>query len=445
MRKILLLSIISVIIANSDKAKITVYKDGTALIKQPVSWSGLPQGLTSVIFDKLPNGLNNETPFIILDNAKVISQRFNDKTFSSNQFFRDKLGDQITIKSTSGKSVLGELIEYSEEKVTLQIKQGIRVFTIKNIEYIESKDLLYSPILRPFLSWDIKTPRQGKVTGNLTYNSSNFDWSTVYRLILNGQENGDLVAEAVIKNNSDLNFNNVEIKLVEGNLHRSNHKKRITGSNMMMSAQKSLETSSTSRANLGDYHIYSLNEKYNLRARESISVRMYGPLQIGYRKTYVFENSERGQKEEPLQVQLEIENNSSNGLGIPLPGGKVEMYTYSSTGDLEFIGSDNMGQVPKNQTSTLTSGYAFDVIGKRTIINFNRQRKSEEAVIEIQVNNNRNDPVSLKLVEHINGDWIVKDQSHNYKKIDSSTIQFILSVEAGKSEYVTYTYRKEWK
>tara|TARA_B110000444_G_C18830272_1_gene592788 strand:- start:879 stop:2216 length:1338 start_codon:yes stop_codon:yes gene_type:complete len=445
MKKILLLSIISVIFANSDKARITVYKDGTALIKQPVFWPALQRGLTSVTFDKLPSGLNKETPFIILDGAKVISQRFNDKTFSSNQFFKDKRGDLVTIKSLSGKSILGRLIEYSEDRVTLETKQGIRAFTNKNIEFIESKDLSDSPIIRPFLSWDIKTTKQGIVKGDLTYKSSNFDWSTVYRLILNGQEKGELVAEAVIKNNSDLNFNNVEIKLVEGNLHQSNYKKRMTRSDKMMSAKNSLEKSSTSRGSLGDYHIYSLNEKHNLRSRESISVRMYGPLEIGYEKTYVFENSERGQKEEPLQVQLEIENNSSNGLGIPLPGGKVEMYTYSSTGDLEFIGSDNMGQVPKNQSCTLISGYAFDVIGKRTIINFNRQRKSEEAVIEIQVKNNRNDPVSLKLVEHINGDWIVKDQSHDYKKIDSSTIQFFLSVEAGKSEYVTYTYRKEWK
>ena len=61
----------------------------------------------------------------------------------------------------------------------------------------------------------------------------------------------------------------------------------------------------------------------------------------------MFENSERRQKEEPLEVQISMENTESNGLGISLPGGKVEMYTYKKSSGLEYIGADNMGQVPK--------------------------------------------------------------------------------------------------
>ena len=129
---------------------------------------------------------------------------------------------------------------------------------------------------------------------------------------------------------------------------------------------------------LGDYHIYSLNDEHDLGARESITVRMYGPLEVGYNKKYVFENSERRQKEEPMEVQLTLENTESNGLGISLPGGKVEMYSHLSSTGLEYIGADKMGQVPKGQSTILTSGRAFDVIGNRKVLNYDRQRKSEE-------------------------------------------------------------------
>ena len=159
----------------------------------------------------------------------------------------------------------------------------------------------------------------------------------------------------------------------------------------------------------------------------------------------MFENSERRQKEEPLKVELAIKNTESNGLGIPLPAGKVEMYTNSSTGGLEYIGADRIGQVPKGQSSTLLSGYAFDIIGKRTVLNYDRQRRSEEAVIEVQVTNSRTEPVQVRIVEHINGDWVVKNESHNYQKKDASTIHFSIILDPGKTKYVTYTYRKEWK
>ena len=130
---------------------------------------------------------------------------------------------------------------------------------------------------------------------------------------------------------------------------------------------------------------------------------------------------------------------------IPLPAGKVEIYLETSEGNIEFIGEDNISQVPKGEKAKLTAGKAFDVIGNRKVLNYDRQRKSEEAVIEIKVTNARNENVNVLLVEHINGDWIIKDESLNYQKKDASTIHFPLSLNAGETKNVYYTYRKEWK
>ena len=140
-----------------------------------------------------------------------------------------------------------------------------------------------------------------------------------------------------------------------------------------------------------------------------------------------------------------MENTESNGLGISLPGGKVEMYSYNISSGLEYIGADKMGQVAKGQSTLLTSGRAFDVNGNRKVLNYDRKRKSEEAVIEIRINNSRNEEIEVLLIEHINGDWIIKDESVNYQKKDASTIHFVFSVQAGETKSVYYTYRKEWK
>jgi len=79
------------------------------------------------------------------------------------------------------------------------------------------------------------------------------------------------------------------------------------------------------------------------------------------------------------------------------------------------------------------------------VLNYDRQRKSEEAVIEVSVNNTWSETASVKILEHINGDWVIKDQSHDYIKKDASTIYFLIDVKPGKKEFITYTYRKEWK
>ena len=434
---------ITFLCAQEGNVSLTIYKDGTALVKQPVSWSTKP-GYNYKTWDKLPNGIDRDTPFLNLSGADIVSQRFVDNVFSGSDYFNSLRGEQIQIKPIDGKMVKGTLLEITSSFVTLSQKSGIISFNRNRIQSISTSYQKSEQVLRPFLSWELKSKGSSEVSGELVYKSTNFSWSTVYRLKMLNEEKGELIAEAVISNKSDMGFKNTELKLVEGNLNKVNVKRpRPEMTNRALATSNDILN--MSKEELGDYHIYSLNDKHNLGARESITIRMYGPLEVGYNKKYVFENSERRQKEEPLEVQLTMDNAESNGLGIPLPGGKVEMYSYNTTSGLEYIGADNMGQVPKGRSTTFSSGRAFDVIGNRKVLNYDRQRKSEEAVIEIKVTNARNEKVEILLIEHINGDWIIKDPSLNYQKKDASTIHFVFSVQASETKSVYYTYRKEWK
>ena len=434
---------ITFLYSQSQNATLTIYKDGTALVKQPVNWS-TKSGYSYQTWDKLPNGIDRDTPFLNVSGADIVSQRFIDDIFSGSDYFNGLRGEQVQIKPRDGKLVKGTLLEITNDFVTLSRQSGITVFNRDEIQSISAKSQKVDPIFSPFLSWELKSKNNSEVSGELVYKSANFSWSTVYRLKMLNEEKGELIAEAVISNSSDLDFQNVGLQLVEGNLNKANIR-RPRPETMGRALATPDGMLNMGKEELGDYHIYSLNDKHNLRSRESITVRMYGPLEVGYNKKYVFENSERRQKEEPLEVQLTMDNTESNGLGISLPGGKVEMYSFNISNGLEYIGADNMGQVPKGRSTIFTSGRAFDVIGNRKVLNYDRQRKSEEAVIEIKVTNARNEDVEILLIEHINGDWIIKDPSLNYQKKDASTIHFVFTVQASETKSVYYTYRKEWK
>ena len=436
-----------IILAESEDATLTVYKDGTAMIKQPVAWS-IPSGYSYVTWSALPTGIYRDTPFLNIDGVDVLSQRFNDNIFTGTDFFKSLRWQEIQVKPKDGKLVKGTLLEISTASVTVSNQSGIISFNRNELEYLGNKtNELSLPTFNPYLSWDLKSKSDKIIKGELVYRTKNFSWNTVYRLKVLNEEKGELIAEAVISNSSDMSFNNASLKLVEGTLNKYKEKRpRPDRANRPMAMAKQNDgLSMMDKEELGDYHIYSLNEKHDLGAKENITVRMYGPLDVGYSKKYVFENTERRQKEEPLEVQLTMENTESNGLGISLPGGKIEMYSLNKSIGLEYIGADNMGQVPKGQSTTLTSGRAFDVIGNRKVLNYDRQRKSEEAVIEIKVTNARNEDIDVLLIEHINGDWIIKDESINYQKKDASTVHFPLSLNASETKSVYYTYRKEWK
>ena len=183
----------------------------------------------------------------------------------------------------------------------------------------------------------------------------------------------------------------------------------------------------------------------SLASKETIVTRLYTPRQIKFDKTYLFENNERGQREEPLSIEYKIANTFENNLGLPLPKGKIQLYQSSNDGSIEYVGQDMINQIPITNTATISSGKAFDVTGKRKVLNYDKQRKSEEASISITITNTLNRSVNVKLIEHIYGDWVVRNASSNYLKVDASTIHFPLSISEESSQTITYTYRKEWK
>ena len=443
MKKLSILILINIIFAQtSKKANVTIYKDGTALVKQEIVWDNIPKGKSIIKYDDIPKSIQKDTPFISIENVQVLNQKFVEKIFSSNDYFSSKKGDYITVKLKNEKAVSGNLLEISSNLLTIQSKYSVRSFNRDNIEYIETKDNISAPNFSPYLQWEIKNNKAGKVKASLVYKLGNVSWDAIYRLTTNGQTEGELVVEGVIFNNSSKDYFNANINLVEGIINKGKPKQTNNYSEMAMS--RSVVQKNTP-AELGDYYIYSTGSIQNFTSRENITVGIYGPLNVNYEKVYVFENFERQKKDEPLRIEYTLSNTEKDGLGIVLPAGKVDIYTNSNKGGFEFIGSDNIGQVPKGESSKIQAGYASDITGKRKVINYDRQRKSEEAVIEVALNNSKSETASVKVVEHINGDWVIRDPSHDYIKEDASTIHFLIDVEPGKKEFITYTYRKEWK
>ncbi len=164
----------------------------------------------------------------------------------------------------------------------------------------------------------------------------------------------------------------------------------------------------------------------SLITKETIVTRLYPSRNVSFVKTYIFENDEKSQKDEPLTVEYDIPNTLENNLGIPLPKGEIQLYQLLRNGSVEFVGKDKIKQIPRNETANISSGKAFDVVGARNILNYDRQQKSEEASISIKVANSQENTVEVKLVEHIYGDWVIRNASTDYRKVDASTIHFMI-------------------
>jgi hypothetical protein len=431
-----------IIYSQSVDATMTIYKNGLALIKQPVSWI-IDNQSNEIEYEIIPEGIKKSTPYLNLSNGKVFNQKLNYNIFSENILFKKSLGSSVTITTIDDEDQFGTLISISPEGYTLQTRRDVIYIKKNHVKQVAVRKIIDNPRTRPVLQWNIISETNNP-SGNLIYMTNGFEWNAVYRMELLGDGSATLIPEAYISNYSSITFDNLKIKLVEGVLG-NNQKNSIRSNRRLSSVDRNSEmgTQIGEESALGDYHLYNYPKRFSFGSNEHVSVRLYESRKINYSKIYVFQNGERRQKEEPLEIEFQVENTIENNLNIPLPQGRIALYEYSDSA-LEFTGEDNVKQTPTGEVLTIRAGRSFDVIGKRRVVNFDRQRKSEEASIEILINNTKDEEINIRLEEKILGDWVIKDASNNYIKKDATTIHFPLSVSNGKKALVTYTYRKEW-
>ena len=418
-----------------------IYKDSFAIIKEPILWN-LKDGKNITFFNNLSPNIVFDSPLLNIEGVEVGSQTLNKNFYSTDSYLKKNIGSLVEVKPINDSVVQGALLDINSSSISISTNKGLMIFQRSRVEYILLKSKQVQNKFTPQISWEIFSEGLNSVTAELTYLSSGFSWKPVYKLQLSDSDStATLSIDAEVVNGSNMNLLGVDIKVVEGFVPVGGSSK---ARNMPMVASRGM-TMSERTNELGDFYIFDLGTNLNLRALETIQFPLMPKTEIGYEKKYIFKNSERDQKDEPLSIEISFQNSKANNLELPLPSGVIYLYEKDMNGELSFIGKNSLSHLYKGGNAVLDAGKAFDIIGKRRILNFDRQNNSEESTISLQIMNTSNESIKVKAIEKIVGDWVIKESSSMYIKDDASTIYFPLEIQPNSSELITYTYRKEWK
>jgi hypothetical protein len=75
----------------------------------------------------------------------------------------------------------------------------------------------------------------------------------------------------------------------------------------------------------------------------------------------------------------------------------------------------------------------------------NRERFADES-FEIKVRNHKKEPIEVRVVEHLYRwtNWDIAASSTTYKKTDSQTIEFPVTIAPDEEKVITYTAHYSW-
>jgi len=379
----------------------------------------------------------------------------------------DLLNPQKLLDKYIGKEVkLYTRNPYTEREeivtATLLSNNGGPIFRIGNeITYGHPGRIIFPGVpenlmAKPTLVWLAENNLLNGQQVEASYLTNGINWRSDYVVTLNDKDDkADLSGWVTIDNKSGATYRNAKLKLVAGDVNRvkdeADYERKMLRAAKMAAAEA--PAPQFKEESFFEYHIYTLQRTATVKDNQTKQISLIQAEDIPVKKEFIFRGASYyyyGQYGEiatnqKVGVFVEIDNRKENNLGMPLPKGTIRVYKHDSEGSLQFIGEDSVDHTPEKEKVRIKLGDAFDVKGGRKMtewkkLMFNRY----EAAYEISLRNHKKEDVVVKVVEPIPGDWTMVESSHEYKKTEAFTVEFLVPVPKDGETKVTYRVRMKY-
>lgn len=456
MRKwlVILMAVVFIAAANAEGPKevsVTIYNNDLGLVKD-VRNLEFKKGINNIDFDEVASRIDpTSVNFRCLDdkNVAVLEQNYLYDLVSTDALLKRYLAKNIEVIGEDDRRYRGKLLSFDGKNVILGSADGeVMMVSLAKIADYTFPSLPEGLMLKPTLRWLVESPSTGTKRCEVSYLTNGINWHADYVAVASADDKQlDLSGWVTINNKSGATYENATLKLVAGDVHRVEERRRPR----MDLAEPMLKGAAArpqfEEEEFFEYHLYSLSRPATINDKEIKQLSLFPSTRTKVKKVYIFDASGRmyfrtDDGKVKIKVNLEFENSEEAGLGMPLPKGKLRVYKADSKGALQFIGEDLIDHTPKDEKVRVYLGDAFDITGtrKKTDMEDLGKGRARESY-EIALKNHKKEDIVVTVVEHTRGwrEWEIKRSSLEYRKIDNYKIEFDVKVAADSEATLTYT------
>ncbi len=421
------------------QTQLTVYNHGQALIKEQFSRQ-LSKGITELEVEDVAETLNPSSVKLSSKlGLQVLEQNYRYDLVDQDKLMKKYLGSQITVILRNNDKMTGELLSFDNYALVVRNSGGVDIIQRGHVGSINCPTPSERLYVRPTLSWIVNTEKAQKYDLDLSYLTSGVEWRAEYVAVVSDEDGEmDLSSWINLDNKSGKDFNNAKLKLVAGDLNRVRQPGRSMGRENMVTLQAGVVDVVEER-DFFEYHLYEIGFPVSVHNLEEKQIQWLSPTTIKAQKRYIYEGG--GGSPTSLPVKIQFRNDQKSGTGIPLPAGVVRLFMKDTDGALELIGEDRLKHTSKNDWVSLNVGTAFDVKGKREVLDRrSRQDKYQEEDVKITLTNRKDVSIEVDVIQHAGyQNWKILNESLPYSKLDASRVNFKISVPADSEVILTYT------
>ena len=452
-------------LAQDRGLELTVYNSNLGLVKDHRQMT-LDKGLNFVRFSDVASSIDaTSVHFRSLtdpDGTTVLEQNYEYDVVGSAKLLQKYLDQVITLVTEDGSVYTGTLLSGSDD-IILQASDGrVTVVKLARVREFQFPALPEGLITKPSLLWMLEAGTAGKHDVEVTYLTRGISWSADYVVVLNAKDDAlGLNGWVTVDNRSGATYKEARLKLIAGDVNVVKQVEEKMYYDAMRGAAATPAPQVVERE-FFEYHLYEVQRPVTVKDQQTKQIEFVSAEGVKAGKIFVYDGlggsfygyygpitdaTYGPTSNKKVNVLVEFKNSEEDGLGVPLPKGRIRVYKEDSAGGTEFVGEDEIDHTPKDERVRLYLGNAFDIVGERVQTNFKKlgERTIEES-FEISIRNHKSEAVEVRVVERLFrwSEWEITSKSQDFTKLDSSSVEFRVNVPKDGEAKITYTVRYRW-
>lgn len=444
---ILALSLVALVLPIVAEDWITIYNDDLSLVRSNFELE-LKAGRQDYNFDDISSRIN--APSVIVHSldggVRVAEQNYEYDLAGKRQIIAKYLDREVELLTKDGERVIGTLKFYDNTSYGVIEKGSQRLFVVSDaqVQLLKLAELPSNFYTKPTLHWSLIANTAGKHPLQLTYLTGGLSWDVSYNAVWD-EETLAMNSWVTISNQSGKSFDDVNLKLIAGDINRVREEydlyyKNMRYADIAMGAES--PAPSFEEKAFHDFHMYSLDQKVSFANNQTKQLELY-PLQ-NVTAEQVYEYSIWG---DGVKSVIKFKNTEDNGIGKPLPKGKIRVYKQDSDDNLEFIGEDSIKHTSKNEEVSITTGKAFDLVASSLVQNYKDLGKNKsERDIQVTLRNNSDETKTINVLYVLgsNSRIIEVKNNHKYTVDTNRKVTFPIELQPDEQVILTFTERTEF-
>ncbi len=440
---IMLLTLILIPVFGEDW--ITIYNDDLSLVRSRFELK-LDAGRQEYNFDDITSRIKPSSVIVSGGGIRVAEQNYEYDLAGKYQIMAKYL-DREVIVIMKDQSKLQGTLKFFDGGNTGIIESGtnrLLVISDSETQWVQLAELPANFYTKPTLHWSLIAPKKGVYPVQLSYLSGGFSWDVTYNTVWD-DKNLQFNSWVTINNRSGRAFNNVNLKLIAGEVNQVEeyYNKGLTGSGMQRYyAEDSAAMSAPSfeEKAFHDFHMYTLDQKVSFANNQTKQLELYPTMNISANAVYDYYTYSSA-----VNSMIKFKNTADNGAGKALPKGVIKVYKQDTDGNLEFIGEDRIDHTSRNEEVAVNTGKAFDLVGS-TRVKENKQisNKVNERVLQVTLKNNSDKAKKINVLHQLGTGTRIVESDLRYAKDSNDKVTYTVELAPDKEFIFTFRERTEY-